>query len=226
MTVQPADIQRSCRRCGICCSKGGPALHSEDLEKVVSGKIPLKSLFTIREGEPAYDNILGKVSPAASDIIKIKSAADNDSTCLYLDTDRLCCTIYEHRSLECRLMACWDTRPIIEVYQEDRLTREHILTRFAGLSDLITEHQQRCNYQRVSQWADIIKKGNPPTEIIENLLALIRYDLSLRKVTVERTHLDTEMLDFLFGRPLSVTIRLFHLKLVEQGESFTIVAYI
>jgi Fe-S-cluster containining protein len=166
------------------------------------------------------------VSPATSDIIKIKSAAENDSTCLYLDTDRICCTIYEQRPYECRLMACWDTQAIMEGYRKDRLTRDHLLTRFAGLSNLITEHQQRCNYQDISQCAEIIRKGNSPAKIIEKLLALMRYDVSLRKVTVEQTRLDPEMLDFLFGRPLSVTIRMFHLKLVEQGESLTIVPYI
>lgn len=226
MTVQTVDTQQSCRRCGICCSKGGPALHDEDLEKVVSGKIPIKCLFTIREGEPAYDNIMGKVSPAISDIIKIKSAAENDSTCHYLDPVRISCTIYEQRPLECRLLSCWDTLEITKAYAKNRLTRDHLLTRFAGLSDLIAEHQQRCNYQLITQWADIIKKGNAPAEAVESLLALIRYDLSLRKVTVEQTHLDPEMLDFLFGRPLSITIRLFHLKLVQHDESVTIVPYI
>ena len=61
---------------------------------------------------------------------------------------------------------------------------------------------------------------------LEALLELIRYDYSLRKVTVERSRLDPEMLEFLFGRPLSTTIRLFQLKLIKKGDLLTIVPYI
>ncbi len=225
MPVQSNIANQTCRRCGICCSKGGPALHAEDREKVESGKIPLKCLFTIRKGEPAYDNIKGRVAPAVSDIIKIKSAADNDSTCMFLDQAQVACTIYGQRPIECRLLSCRDTREIVAFYEKERLGRYDLLSKLAGLSDLVAEHQKRCDYGRVAQWAEAIKKTKDG-ESIRTILELIRYDLSLRKVTVERTRLDPEMLEFLFGRPLSVTIRLFQLKLIKNGAAVTIVPYI
>jgi hypothetical protein len=58
---------------------------------------------------------------------------------------------------------------------------------------------------------------------VEALLHAIRYDQSLRQVAVASARLDAGLLEFLFGRPLSVTIRMFRLKLVKRGDQVTIV---
>ncbi len=201
-------------------------MHLEDREKVESGKIPLKTLLTIRQGEPAFDNIQAKVTPALTDIIKVKNAAENDGTCRYLDQAKVACAIYDYRPIECRLLACWDTRPLAAMYDQDRLTRSHLLSRLPGLIDLVAEHQQRCDYVRVGQWAAQIRSGQGSEEAVQKLLELMRYDQSLRKVTVERTRLDSEMLEFLFGRPLHLTIRLFRLRLARHGTALTIEPYL
>lgn len=198
----------------------------EDREKVDSGKIPLKNLFTIRDGEPAYDNIRARVAPAPTDIIKIKGASETDATCRFLDQGQAICTIYDHRPIECRLLTCWDTGAVVAVYDKDRLTRSQLLAKFPGLIDLVTEHQARCDYRRVGQWAARIRQGGEVAQAVESLLELIRFDQSLRKVTVERSRLDPEMLEFLFGRPLYLTIRLFRLRLARSGEALTIEPYL
>ncbi|RJQ84614.1 MAG: YkgJ family cysteine cluster protein [Desulfobacteraceae bacterium] len=216
---------RQCRRCGVCCCKGGPALHLEDREQVESGKIPLKCLFTIRQGEPAYDNIRGVIAPAATDIIKIKGAAENDATCRFLNQEQVGCRIYDMRPVECRCLTCWDTRAITALYDKNRLTRSHLLSRLPGLSDLVAEHQAHCDYQRVAQWAELIRKDGRLQEAAEELLAIIRYDHSLRNVTVERTRLDPDLLEFLFGRPLSATIRMFKVKLLKNEAETNIVPF-
>lgn len=223
MTHPSIKQNQACRRCGTCCCKGGPALHLEDHEKVASGKIPLTSLFTIRQGEPAYDNIRRRVAPAPTDIIKIKGAGEGDATCRFLDQETVVCTIYDHRPVECRLLACWDTSEITSMYDKDRLTRHRLLSRLPGLVDFVEEHQVRCSYAQVDQWAGDIRAGKGRMEAIQALLELMRYDQSVRKVTVERTRLDPEMLDFLFGRPLHVTIRLFRLRLTRDNGEYTIV---
>jgi Fe-S-cluster containining protein len=212
-----------CRRCGTCCAKGGPALHQADREMVDSGKIPLKCLFTIRQGEPAYDNIRRSISPAATDIIKVKGAADNDATCIFLDQERVGCEIYESRPVECRLLTCWDTRAVMAMYDQERLTRADLLSRLPGLKDLVTEHQERSGYEQVAAWAGRIKNDPGDAAAIEALLHAIRYDHSLRQVAVTRARLDPGLLEFLFGRPLSATIRLFGIKLAKKGEQVTIV---
>lgn len=197
-----------------------------DHELVESGKIPLKCLFTIRQGEPAYDNVRGFISPAATDIIKIKGAAENDATCCFLDQEQVECRIYDNRPIECRKLTCWDTRAVTAIYEKERLTRDHLLSRLPGLYDLVAEHQERCGYAHVARYAKLIHKENCPPNMIEELLAIIRYDQSLRQVTVERTRLDPGLLEFLFGRPMSETIRLYKIKLVSNGAETTIVSFL
>ena len=46
-----------CVRCGTCCGKGGPAFHHEDKMLIEQGIILSKHLYTIRAGEPVYDNV-------------------------------------------------------------------------------------------------------------------------------------------------------------------------
>ena len=218
-------IQKNqCRRCGTCCAKGGPALHWSDREVVDSGKIALKCLFTIRQGEPAYDNIRRSIAPAATDIIKVKGAADNDASCIFLDQERVGCAIYAARPMECRVLTCWDTRAIMAMYDQERLTRADLLSRLPGLNDLVAEHQERCGYEQVSLWAEHIQQGREAGQAVEGLLHAMRYDQSLRQVAVARTRLDPGLLEFIFGRPLSITIRMFRLKLAKKEEQVTIVA--
>ena len=219
--MHPSEYQ--CRRCGTCCCKGGPALHVQDETLVTSGKILLKDLCTIREGEPAFDNIRGVVSPAPSDIIKIKGVSDTDATCRFLNQETVGCTIYEHRPAECRVLTCWDTQAIMAMYDQDRLTRGRLLSRLPGLFDLVDEHQHRCGYPRVAELATAIKSGKMGGTATEELLGMVRYDQSLRQVTVERSRLDPSLLDFLFGRPLAETLRRFQIKMIRNGPRITLV---
>ncbi len=219
---QPPRSAGTCRRCGTCCRKGGPALHLADRELVETGKIPLKSLFTIRQGEPAYDNIRNVVMPASSDIIKIKGTGTKTATCFYLVRDEMACRIYADRPVECRALACWDTNAIEALYDKERLTRSHLLERLPGLIDFVSDHQEKVDYLRVARLAEQIREDADPQSAVDAMLSMIRYDHSIRQVTVERTRLDAELLDFLFGRPLTITISKFYLKLADVGSVITI----
>jgi hypothetical protein len=190
---------------------------------VDSGRIPLKCLFTIRQGEPSYDNIRRVIAPAASDIIKVKAVGQDDATCIFLNQERVGCEIYEARPVECRLLTCWDTRAIVSMYDQDRLTRADLLSRLPALQDLVAEHQERCSYGQVADWSARIKKEPADTAAVEALLHAMRYDQSLRQVAVSRARLDVGLLEFLFGRPLSATIRMFRVKLARKGAQVTIV---
>ena len=211
--------QTTCRRCGTCCRQGGPALHLEDRELVASGKIPLQDLFTIRRGEPAYDNVAGTIAPAVTDIIKLKGADPGSDVCRFYESAGTGkgCGIYDHRPEECRVLTCWDTRRIEDLYRCRRLERRHLLDRAAGIWELVQEHQQRCEYGEVAELAARLKQNSSTEEYQNKLLEMIRYDDSLRQVTLERTGMNPELLPFLFGRPLSFTIRMFKLKLARTG---------
>jgi Fe-S-cluster containining protein len=174
--------QSTCRRCGTCCRRGGPALHLDDRELVESGRIPLQDLFTIRRGEPAYDNVNGTIAPAVTDIIMLRGASPGSDVCCFYDSATKGCGIYGHRPAECRALQCWDTRDIQALYNCRRLERRHLLVKAAGLRDLVQEHQQRCDYELVAELAALVKQASSE-EPHARLLELVRYDESLRQVT-------------------------------------------
>jgi Fe-S-cluster containining protein len=199
-----------CRRCGTCCRNGGPTLHLEDKHLVESGIIPLKSLFTIREGEPANDNIKKSIQPATTDIIKIKGQ-NNSPLCRFFNSKDNVCKMYEHRALECRALKCWDTQEIEQIYSKTRLVRKDLISGVAGLWDLVEEHQRRCSYEIIQNLISLYKsdkKNNP----MKGLIEIINYDTHFRRLIIKRSELDPGMLEFLFGRPLTATIKMFGLE--------------
>ena len=213
-----SQLQTHCRHCGTCCRKGGPALHLEDRELVESGMIPLNRLFTIRQGEPAYDNVTDVIAPSVTDIIKVKSLKGSRPVCCFYDAPSKGCSIYDDRPAECRALKCWDTQEIEEMYNCRRLTRRHLLSRVEGLWELVQDHQERCDYGEVAELAAHLKQVQPRPGSHQKLLALINYDESLRQVAQEQAKLDPEMMSFFFGRPLSFTIQMFQLKLDRTAQ--------
>jgi Fe-S-cluster containining protein len=220
--LHPETDPYRCRRCGTCCRKGGPGLHLEDRELVDAGKIPLSHLLTLRQGEPVYDNVSDCIAPAVTDIIRIKSVQDGRSDCAFYDPAKKGCRIYHHRPCECDALQCWDTRKIEAVYNCRRLTRRHLLCDVAGLWDLVAHHQERCDYAHVAELADRIRQRRQAEAAEKELLELVRFDGHLREISLERSKMDPGMLDFLFGRPLSFTIKLFQLKINKTDSGYGI----
>jgi Fe-S-cluster containining protein len=211
--IDQTDPEIECRRCGTCCQKGGPALHIADQGLVESGKIALKRLLTIRQGEPAYDNVSGTIAPAVTDIIKVNTCRNSASQCVFYDPQLKQCRIHENRPSECRALNCRDTRKIERIYGTQRLTRRHLLSKVKGLWDLVRDHQARCDYGFISELAAQIRQGSNPERAQQQLLELIHYDEALRTTTAAHVGHTSEMLVFLFGRSLSFTIQMFQLKL-------------
>ena len=194
-----------CKRCGTCCKKGGPSFHIEDRALIEDGFIPAKYLYTIREGEPVRDNISERIVYAPSDIIKIKGQK-NGWTCFFYDETEKRCAVYEYRPVECRLLKCRDTRDIEKVFGKNLLTRKEIVSAVEGLWELIIEHDQRCSYKKIRKLIDEsgkTKKGDLSGKVAE----LSEYDKIIRELVVKKGNLDSGLLDFLFGRPLSVTLK-------------------
>ena len=215
-TVPKGNAASTCKRCGTCCSKGGPSFHQADKALIESGVVPAKCLYTIRKGELAYDNVRRCLAPASSDIIKIKGQG-NSWTCLFFDEAQASCTIYEDRPIECRALKCWDTAELEALYTRKRLKRSDLLADIEGLWDLIKDHQERCNYDTILTLVKAVKsKGADDAQ--QKLAEILQFDMEIRKLVVSRGELDADMLDFLFGRPLSQTLRHFGLKKVLKGD--------
>ena len=203
-TAKPTLSHRKCVRCGVCCQKGGPALHYEDKALFEKGVIDLDCLYTIRKDELVYNNVRERLEPALSDIIKIKPHDRNTATCHFFNQETDSCEIYPNRPLECRVLKCWDVRESAQVYNKNRLTRKDILGRIRGLWELIEDHQTQCSYTKFREL--LIKTGQPQSgdgkhrKMIDEMIG---YDKHLRALMVQRNHLKADALDFILGRPLT-----------------------
>jgi len=194
-----------CSRCCTCCIKGGPAFHLEDRKRIEDGTILLKHLYTIRRGEPSFDNVANRVVPADTDIVKMRSKK-NLQACTFLDEEANSCRIYDKRPLECRVLKCWDTREIKRVYAGNRLTRKDLLGDVADIWQLVSDHERRCSYDAVQEVLASAGDGIEESGL-ETLREMIAYDTHIRSVLAGKGGMDPELMDFLFGRPMRETIR-------------------
>lgn len=78
----PDAPRTSCIQCGSCCTKGGPALHNQDMDIMRRGVIMPQHLFTLRVGEKVYENVVGAVVPSQEEMVKIKGKPGS-WTCLF-----------------------------------------------------------------------------------------------------------------------------------------------
>jgi Fe-S-cluster containining protein len=179
-----------------------------------NGVIPSRYLFTIRKGELAYDNVKGRQMPMDSDIIKIKGKEDS-WTCIFFDEQNKACTIYNERPVECRALKCWDTRELEKMYARRRLTRDDLISAVEGLWDLIRDHQVRCDYAKIRY---LIKSlaGSHPNDAQRELAEIIQYDSEIRELVAAKGGMDPQMMDFLFGRPLTKTLPNYGIKVRQQ----------
>ncbi|MDJ0818837.1 MAG: YkgJ family cysteine cluster protein [Desulfobacterales bacterium] len=219
--LRPQVTNAECIRCGTCCEKGGPGFHENDRDLIDNGIIPSRCLFTIRKGEFAYDNVKGSLKPLDSDIIKIKGKG-NTWTCIFFDEAGKQCSIYDNRPRECRALKCWDTRELERIYAKRRLTREDLVADVEGLWDLIADHQERCDYDKIRDAIRELELNDNDTTR-RQLAEIIKFDIEIRNLVVTRGGLDEEMLDFLFGRPLTKTLPNYGIEVQRQGEKIILV---
>ena len=218
-TPRPGTTISKCIRCGTCCEKGGPGFHQADRMLIDKGVIPSRYLYTIRKGELARDNVKGCLKPVESDVIKIKGKEDT-WTCMFFDEVKKGCTIYDDRPLECRKVKCWDTRELEQIYVTARLTRKDLVSEVKGLWDLIEDHQARCDYNKIQDLIKELTRDNP-NNARRKLTEIIRFDAEIRNLVVAKGGLDADMLDFLFGRPLTQTLGNYGIKIQQEGTKIT-----
>jgi len=214
----PADAQviSTCIRCGTCCRKGGPAFHHADKHLIEEGIIESRYLYTIRKGELAYDNVKGCMIPADSDIIKLKGQ-DDSWACIFFDENQTACRIYADRPVECKALQCWNTSEVEKIYTKNRLTRADLMSEIEGLWDLLEDHQCRCDYDTIHKLVKALN-GAHKKKARQRLIEIIQYDIEIRKLVVARAGLDADMMDFLFGRPLRITIKNYGIRVRQSGK--------
>ena len=211
---------QECRRCGTCCEKGGPSFHGRDKALIEKGAIHTRYLYTIRKGEKVRDNILNELVIADAEIIKIKGK-DTAWTCHFYDPENKGCSIYAQRPLECRVLTCWDTTAIRQAYNRDRLERRDLLKGIDGLWSLIEDHEQRCSYEKMTQIMGDLK-GSFQNTAVAAVMQMIRYDMEIRSLVVEKGGMEADMTDFLFGRPLTTTIAMYGYKVKRVDGKYAL----
>jgi len=196
-----------CERCGQCCEKGGPALHHWDMDLFERGVLEYRRVYTLRKGELVHDQFRGELVPLEREIVKVKGRG-RTWTCVFYDKEAHACSIYKHRPLECVALKCWDLKDLEEVYERDRITRSHLVPEKSAMGEIIADHEKRCAVSLLGELCAALDtdRRESAEEAINTLLG---YDRAVRDLMRERAGLDTEDMDFFFGRPVSRVLRQF-----------------
>ena len=209
--ADPTDA--SCRRCGTCCQKGGPALHAQDLHLFEGpGALSLAMVVTLRPGELCFDQPRDRVLPLAAELLKLRGAtasADritggNGWACALLTQPGNACALYERRPAECRVLSCRDTTALAAMYETDRLTRADFLPVGHGLLAVMAEHEALVPVARIALLgANLRAGGQEALDAGDELTRMALADRAFRKGLAERANIGPEFHEFFLGRDIA-----------------------
>ena len=206
--------QATCKKCGNCCKKGGPALHNQDLELVRSGKLPIRSLITIRKGELVHNPLAGLIQPVTVELVKIVGTGRQWDCCYY--DDDLGCTIYEDRPCACRVLKCWDTTEILDLVEKDTLSRFDILDKDDPLIPVIKEHERMCSCDDLGFIQANL--GGLSDQQKNELEKRVRSDLRFRTRVIADFQLKLNEELFYFGRPFFQLLQPLGVRISESSS--------
>lgn len=195
------ETDTTCQRCGTCCLKGGPALHSADAA-LFSGQdaLDLSVIVTLRAGEPVRDQVRGRVVTLEHEMLKLRGKAGSQA-CVFYDQPARACGLYQRRPEECRALSCKDTAPLAAMYEKDRLRRCDLLPGGHPILAVLAEHEALVPVARIAPLAEMFRTGGQEALDAEaELVRMARADQAFRKGLAERAHIAEEYHEFFFGR--------------------------
>ena len=212
--------QTECKRCGICCQKGGPALHGQDLALVRDGWLPMENLITIRRGELAHNPLSGAIEPVAAELVKIRGTGQEWSCCYYEPSSKGC-SIYGGRPLACGVLKCWQPEEILVLVGQDLLSRLDILEEQDPLRPLVVEHEGLCPCPDMGE----VQKNLAEQEdrALSSLEIPVNSDLAFRDRVVKEFNLPLAHELFLFGRPLFQLLQPFGVLVSESRQGLKLI---
>ncbi len=178
-----------------------------------AGPIKIEDLFAIRKGELVHDPIEDALTKTDKELIKIRERESGG--CVFYDREGAACGIYESRPAQCAALACWDPEPFMAVFGGTKAKRTDIV-REGVLLRLMEEHEERCSYQALEEKVRRIEKEGD--KVVEEVLGLLNFDFRLRPLVAEKLGIELSQMDFLFGRPLIETIRMFGLRVIRRPD--------
>lgn len=191
--------QTECLRCGICCQKGGPALHGPDLALIRVGHLPWQNLITIRRGELAHNPLSSRIEPVPEEVVKIRGSGQ-EWCCCYYDPASKGCSVYDHRPLACGALKCWHPEEILALVGQDLLSRLDILEQGDPLRALVVDHERLCPCPDMGEVERAL--AVQPATGLRSLELQINADIGFRDRVVREFDLDLAHELFLFGRPI------------------------
>ncbi len=196
--------QNTCIKCGVCCQKNGPVLHLIDLELVRKNILAPDSLVLLRRGEPAMDNISGKLVLLKKELIKVRGKKTGSWTCFFHDTRTNLCLIHKNRPFQCRVMECWNPQKITECYNEKTLSRKELLRKGSAMEEITLMHEEKC---RVDSFMNLLRiEISSPGKKNQELNEMIAFDRQFRKTFQKKTKINKNCIDYYFGRSLNELI--------------------
>jgi Fe-S-cluster containining protein len=193
----------SCRRCGTCCKRGGPALHVQDRGLVADGVLAPANLFTVRAGELAYHPGSKALMELPDEMIKVRGKGESWE-CAFLEPDPPTCTIHNHRPIECRALKCWDTGEVESLFLKDLLARRDLCPKGSAAAELIGLHEETFPVRLLHELLASIRAGGVVDRDQREINRLIAADKAFRRRTVEVLGLGEAELEFFFGRSLGI----------------------
>ena len=190
--------RRQCKQCGRCCQNGGPALHGDDLP-LVGTSLALDDLLCVRVGEMSLHPVTGRAEPAAWEFIKVAGRAGSWQ-CRFL-TDDLVCALHPDKPLECRVLECWQSQPLLDLLGHDLLNRSHLLPDEPRLAAMIDEHDRQCACALLGPY---LEGKRLPDDFLQELL---HRDMLIRQEAAALFSLSAAREMLYFGRPLFMSLQ-------------------
>jgi Fe-S-cluster containining protein len=207
-------VDKKCRRCGTCCSKGGPALHQEDLPLLRQSHIRHEELIAIRRGEPVYSPISDRIEPSAHEFVKL-AGRKGSWNCLFLNPNNNSCTIYQNRPLECRLFECRAPENLFAVIGRNLLQRSDLINPQDPVLAIMRHHEERCRFEECNRLVEeCLRTRN--NQNADPLAGILREDIFLRQQALQEKGLPSVYEMFIFGRPMFFSVRERGLTIFEE----------
>jgi Fe-S-cluster containining protein len=214
--IDPQSLQTTCKQCGICCTKGGPAFHGADLSLLLEQKIPWHDLITLRAGEFAWDPVTESVQAIQQEIIKIRGSGSK-WTCCYFNASNNACSIYQKRPIACKTLQCWNPSKSLALVGKDLLSRVQILQNEPTLQELVEQYDTGFPMPDFTALKTVSASNEEIT--IADLEKQVNNDLTFREREIGRSKLVSDIEFFLFGRPLFQLLQPFGVQVFQDGNS-------
>jgi len=214
------DLITTCKRCGTCCVKGGPALHEADLPLIHDHRLHVHDLISIRAGEPVFSPLSNGIEPARTELIKLVGL--NDSwTCHFFDQTQNLCGIYAHRPLECGLLKCWEPNDLTNVVYQHCLSRKDIVPAEDELWELIRLQDEHCDFAKIASLSTEVVGVSDPAMLTE-IARIVTLDLKIRQRAIQMRQLSVTEELLYFGRPLFKSLAFYQLTIKEGPHGLTV----